>query len=159
MGNYWGQKQKKNDRKTKSTPCYTIASIKLYSAESNRNAKGGHCASSKQYRMREVAGSNPVNCENFLLIIQAFSMIFNNFFKFSEFLKVFLDLFLNFLSDFRGEKIDIARGPKYMGKFRFVYAFRGDLIKNSNYRDFRITDVRIGEVPLQQALYSKTSLI
>ena len=35
-----------------------------------------------------------------------------------------------------------------MGKFRFVEAFRGDLNKNSNYRGFRITEVRISEVLL-----------
>ena len=46
------------------------------------------------------------------------------------------------------KKIDLARGPKYMGKFRFVEAFRGDLNKNSNYGGFRITEVRISEVLL-----------
>jgi len=35
-----------------------------------------------------------------------------------------------------------------MGKFRFVEAFRGDLNKNSNYRGFRIIEVRISEVLL-----------
>ena len=35
-----------------------------------------------------------------------------------------------------------------MGKFRFVKAFRGDLNKNSNYKGFRITEVRISEVLL-----------
>jgi len=34
------------------------------------------------------------------------------------------------------KKIKIARGLKYMVKFRFVGAFRGDLNKNSNYRGF-----------------------
>ena len=48
------------------------------------------------------------------------------------------------------------RGDKYMGIFRIVEAFPGDLNKNSNYRGFRISEVRIGEVLLyleEEGLY------
>ena len=55
---------------------------------------------------------------------------------------------LNFFFDFPEKKIEIARGPKYMGKFQFVEASRRDLNKNLKYRGFLIIEVRIGEVLL-----------
>jgi len=45
------------------------------------------------------------------------------FVEFSDFLKYFRPFSQIFCQIFKGKKIDLAKGPKYMGKFWFVEGF------------------------------------